>query len=72
MIHLLNKLATAGTPQEDQKPEDEMDITPDALSCKIALVYGMVLLQKMTKKPATIVTVKDLSKCFNNRLTSLT
>src|SRR6218665_3497837 len=32
----------------------------------------MVLLQQMTKKPATIVTVKDLSECFNNGLVSLT
>ena len=72
LIHLLNKLATAETPQEDQKPEDGIDITPDAPSRKIALVDGMVLLQKMAKKPATIVTVKDLSECFNDRLMSLT
>ena len=32
----------------------------------------MVLLQKMAKKPATIVTVKHLSECFNDRLMSLT
>src|SRR6218665_1254008 len=49
-----------------------MDVTQDVLSRKIALVDGMVLLQQMTKKLGTIVTVKDLSECFNNRLTSLT
>src|SRR6218665_2233836 len=46
--------------------------TQDVPSRKIALIGGMVLLQQMTKKPATIVTVKDLSECFNNRLMSLT
>jgi len=72
LIHLLNTLATAETPQEDQEPEDEMDTTPDDATCKITLVDGMVLLQKMAKKPANIAAVKDLSKCFNDRLMSLT
>lgn len=49
-----------------------MDNISDAPSCKIALVDGMVLLQKMANKPATILTVKDLSECFNDRLMSLT
>ncbi|KAK3886487.1 hypothetical protein Pcinc_009357 [Petrolisthes cinctipes] len=48
-----------------------MDTTPDAPSRKIALIDGMVLLQKMAKKPTTIVTVKNLSECFNDRLMSL-
>ena len=72
LIHLLNKLATAETPQEDHQPEDEMDTTPHARSRRIALVDGMVLRQKMVMKPATIVTVKDLSECFNDRLMSPT
>ena len=72
LIHLLDKFATAETPQEDQQPENGMDTTPDAPSPKIALVDAMVLLQKMAKKPATIVTVKHLSECFNDRLMSLT
>ena len=72
LIHLLNKLATAETPQDDQQPEEVgMDFTPDAPSHKIALVDGMVLLQKMAKKPAKIVTVKDLGECFNDRIMSL-
>ena len=37
----------------------------------IALLDGMVLVQKLTKKPATVETVKDLSECFNNSLMSL-
>ena len=41
-------------------------------SRKIALVDGMVLVQKLTKKPATVATVKDLSKWFYDRLMSLT
>ena len=36
------------------------------------MVDGMVLLQKMAKKPPTIETVKDPSECFNGRLLSLT
>lgn len=71
LIHLLNKLETAETLQEDQQPEDGMDTTPDAPSRKIALVDGMVL-QHMAKKPTTILTVKDLSEYFNDRLMSLT
>jgi len=59
-------------PQEYELPEDGMDTTPNVPSRKIALVIGMVLLQQMTKKSATIVTVKDLSEWFNDRLMSLT
>ena len=72
LIHLLNKLATAVPPHEGQQPKDGMDTTPDSPSRKIALVDEMVLLQKMAKKPVTIVTVKHLSECFNDRLMSLT
>lgn len=72
LINLLNTLPTAETVQEDPRPEGGMHTTPEAPSHKIALVDGMVILQKMAKKPATIVTVKDLSDCFNERLMSLT
>ncbi len=61
LIHLLNKLATAENRQEDQQPEDGIDTTPVAISRKIALVDGMILLQKMSNKPATIVTIKHAS-----------
>ncbi len=37
----------------------------------IALVDGMVLVQKLSKKPATVVSVTDLGGCFNDRLMSL-
>ena len=39
---------------------------------KIAIVDGMVLVQKMTKKTGTLSTVKDLAQSFNDRLTCLT
>ena len=84
LIHLLSKLAKESAPEEDN-PDSEagstihqhaMDTrttdTGDSQSRKIALVDGMVLVQKLTKKPATIVTVKDLSASFNDRLMSLT
>src|SRR6218665_3392631 len=73
LILPLNNLSTIQPlSQEGDLPEDGMDTTQDVPSRKIALVDGMVLLQQMTKKPATIVTVKDLSECFNNRVLSLT
>lgn len=73
-------------PHEDPHPpqdgrathQDAMDTgftdptSIDQPSHKIALVDGMVLVQKLSKKPATVVTVKDLSHCFNDRLMSLT
>ena len=58
LIHHLSKFATAQTTQVSQQPEDGMDTPPDAPSRKITLVDEMVLLHKMAKKPATIVTVK--------------
>src|SRR6218665_1989388 len=73
LIHLLNKLATTTPlPQEDKLLEDWVDTTLNVPSRKIALVDGMVLLQQMTKRPATTVTVNALSECFNDRLMSLT
>ena len=36
------------------------------------MVDGIVLVQKMTTQPVTVVTVKDLSVCFNERLMNLT
>ena len=39
---------------------------------KIAVVDGMVLVQKFAKKKGTLSTVKDLAKSFNDRLTNLT
>ena len=69
-------------PHEDQPPQagssshqDATDTgfadhTSDQPSRKIALVLvdGMVLVQNPIKKTATVVTVGDLSGCFNDRL----
>ena len=49
LIHLLNKLATAEIPHKDSRRWDG-----HRTSRKIALVDGMVLLQKMAKKPVTM------------------
>ena len=79
LIHNLEKFAN----KEPSLPEDELDAThmepapADAVidgstSTKVAVVDGMVVVQKMTKKPAMVVTVKDLSECFNDRVMSLT
>ena len=54
-----NDIADTGTPSTSP-------------STKIAVVDGMVLAQKMTKKPATITTVKDLGHHFNDRLMNMT
>ena len=35
---------------------------------KIELVDGMVVVHKLTKKPATAVTVNDLCECFNAQI----
>ena len=58
------KWATAEAPQDDHNLGEGMDTTQDMLSRKIALVDGMVLMQKMAKKPATIA----LGACFNAKL----
>ncbi|KAJ4946949.1 hypothetical protein JOQ06_008992, partial [Pogonophryne albipinna] len=86
LISLLEKLTREDVPHEDhQLPQagstthqDAMDTgftdttSTDQPSRKIALVDGMVLVQRLSKKPSTVVTVKDLSGCFNDRLMSLT
>ena len=48
------------------------DYTHVQPSRKIAHINGMVLVQKLSKKQATVVTVKDLSGCFNDRLMQIT
>ena len=48
------------------------DYTHVQPSRKIAHINGMVLVQKLSKKQATVVTVKDLSGCFNDRLMQMT
>ena len=65
---------TRKTEADQQSDEDhvETDADPPDHRRMIAVVDGMVLVQKMTTKSATVVTVKDLSVCFNDRLTNLT
>ncbi len=85
LIHLLEKLTKEDMPHEDHQPpqvgssthQDTVDTgtqdltSTDQRSRKIALVDGMVLVQKLSKNP-TVLTVKDLSGCFNDRLMQLT
>ena len=73
LIHSLEKLTTEDKPHEDQPPHAGSSIHQDATdsgftdpmsdqpSRKIALVDGMVLVQKLNKKTAIVVTVRDLS-----------
>jgi len=56
-------------PSNDHANEGSTHVHP---SKKLAIVDGMVVVQKMTKKPATVVTVKDFSECFNASVLSLT
>lgn len=74
LIHLLIKLAKDEESQAAcMDHQDAMEIgTSNTTSRKIALVDGRVLAHRLTKKPATVVTLKDLSVCFNDRLMSLT
>ena len=59
--------------QQEQPDESTHSRTSHADNCqKIAVVDGMVLVQKLSKKAAAVVTVKDLSVCFNDRLINLT
>ena len=74
-INVLHTLTTRETTEADQQSAEhpiETDADPPDHRRKIAKVDGMVLIQKMTTKPATVVTVKDISVCFNDRLMNLT
>ena len=75
LIHNLEKLAsTVGTNQHTEilASNEQSDPLDDPIS-KIAIVDGMVLVQKMMKnKKGTFSTVKDLAQSFNDRLTTLT
>ena len=62
LIHNLEKLGNTG----------QITAGNNSTSRKIAVVDGMVLVQKFAKKKGTLSTVKDLAKSFNDRLTNLT
>ena len=75
LIHVLEKLTTREITEADQQLDEdhiETDADPPDHRRKSAVVDGMFLVQKMTTKPATVVTVKDLSVCFNDGLMNLT
>jgi len=59
--------------QQEQPDDSTYSTTSDADHCrKIAVVDGMVLVQKLSMKTAAMVTVTDRSVCFNDRLMNLT
>jgi len=74
LIHALENMVTTDTDhahQQEQPDESTHSTTSLADNCqKIAVVDRMVLVQKLSKK--AVVTVKDLSVCFNDRLMNLT
>jgi len=76
LIHALEKMVDTDTDHaHQQEPPDKSthSTTSNADYCqKIAMVDGMVLVQKLSKKAAAAVTVKDLSVCFNDKLMNLT
>ena len=76
LIHALEKMVTTDidhADQQEQLDESTHCTTSDADHCqKIAVVDGMVLVQKLSKKAAAVMTVKDLSVCFNDRQMNLT
>ncbi len=75
LIHNLEKLASSVETNQHTEilASNEQDDPLDDPISKIAIVDGMVLVQKMTKnKKGTFSTVKDLAQSFNDRLTTLT
>jgi len=73
LIHALEKKVTDNADQQEQPDESTNSTTSHADNCqKIAVVDGMVLVQKLSKKAPAVVTVKDLSVRFNDKLMNLT
>ena len=69
LIHALEKaVEDCGRPGIDHDDQ----LTTSVSTKKIAVVDGMVLVQKLSKKSEALVTVKDLSVSFNKRLMNLT
>ena len=81
LIHTLENFVVAETHSNNSQPAlHEMHDVPDEgamdlvasnevdgshVSRKIAVVDRMVIVQKLTKKKATMATVKDLSECLH-------
>ena len=68
LIHALEKMVTTDSDHADQEEQPDQSThftTSDANHYqKIDVVDGMVLVQKLSKKAAAVVTVKDLSVCW--------
>ena len=77
LIHDLEKLANTADQNDHNEmlapnEQDGLALTSPA-NTKIAIVDGMVLVQKMTKnKKGTFSTVKDLAQGFIDKLTNMT
>ena len=72
LIHNLEKLAKTEDTDFPAANEYGDSSATSSTNPMIAIVDGMVLVQKMTTKKGTLSTVKDLVQSFNDRLTSLT
>jgi hypothetical protein len=75
LIHLLENLAKKDTAhQEKSQAADHASTVAMGSSqeghpiSKIVLVDGMVIVQQLTKKPTTVITVKNLSEWFYDRV----
>ena len=55
-----------------RSPEAQSSSSDRQLARKIALVDGMVLVQRLTKNIANVQTIKDLSELFHDKLSTLT
>ncbi len=71
LTHSLEMLLVAaeGTCDNSQPTSHKQCDVPDR---RIAVVDGMVVVQKLTKNKATMATVKDLSVCFIQNLMNIT
>ena len=71
LIHCLQKL-----PIDEEVEAEQYEVTEERTSTpnkRIAIVDGMVVVQKMTAmKKGSVKTVKDLGECFNERIMNLT
>ena len=80
LIHLLTKLGVTEKEKQIQNQVDTVNLDnasplPSAFqvqSNRIAVVDGMVILQKLTVKSATMLCIKDVGKFFNESLNALT
>ena len=82
LLHNLQKLANIDETneqtespvvnQKDYEREPVASSTTSSTNKNIAVVDGMVFIQKLTEKKGLFSTVKDLAHSFNDRLMSLT